>query len=235
MVNCYVHTERRASSTCAICGRGICKECSNWAAGDLYLCPQCWQVNAPDQSANQGQKRSEITTPLMGAWVSRALYYAIAALVAIIGVWYVYTTFITPVVIPPSGLGLPQPHPWAIWGRYKEIITFSAVMFLIVLIAGQLMLRPRPRQSKLVAVESEVKVPVKTLRARPVETHSVILQPEVQPQIPTMRSRPEQSQPLITPPEVQRPSEPRYVYCIYCGNKILASASVCDRCGKSTD
>ena len=254
MANCYIHTERQASNTCSICGKGICRECSNWAAGELYLCPQCWQANAPGGYADAEQMRRKVATPLFGAWVSRALYYAIAALVIIIGVWYVYATFITPSVVAPSGLA----QLGYIWSRYNLITSFSILMFIVVLISGQLMLRTGPRQSQPVAARSEVKTPTMTLGAKPVQTRSVIPQSEVQPRIQALRSRPqqsqpviaqsevqrpsqalrsrlEQSQPVIAPSEVQRPSQAKLVYCIYCGNRILASASVCDKCGKSQD
>lgn len=235
MVNCYIHTERQATSTCTICGKGICKECSNWAAGDLYLCPQCWQANAPGGPTNEGQESRKLATPLFGAWVSRTLYYSIAAFVVIIGVWYVYATFIAPAVIAPSGLGAPPPQLGDIWSRYKVITSFSILMFIIVLTAGQLMLRAKPRGKQAVAVQSEVKLPSKTLGARPMQTQSVIVQSEVQPRTQTLRSRPEQSQSVIAQSEVQRPIQARLVYCIYCGNRILASASVCDKCGKSLE
>lgn len=40
---CYMHTQRKASNICAICARGICGECSSWAAENVYVCPECWQ------------------------------------------------------------------------------------------------------------------------------------------------------------------------------------------------
>jgi len=256
MANCYVHMERQATSSCAICGKGICRECSNWAAGDLYLCPQCWRMNAPSESVDAEQARRKVAAPLFGAWVSRALYYVIAALVVIIGVWYVYATFIAPSVLAPSGLGPPPLQLGDIWSRYKLIITASVSMFLIVLIAGEIMLRAKPRerqstavqsevklpsrtfgarpmQTQSVAVQSEVKLPSKTLGARPMQTQSVILQSEAQPRIQTLRPGPEPSQTVIAQSEVPRPSQAEFVFCIYCGNRILASANVCDKCHKA--
>ena len=40
---CYTHAQRKARYVCAICGRGICGECSRWAAQDVYVCPECWE------------------------------------------------------------------------------------------------------------------------------------------------------------------------------------------------
>ena len=233
MANCYVHMERQATSSCAICGKGICRECSNWAAGDLYLCPQCWRMNAPSESVDAEQARRKVATPLFGAWVSRALYYVIAALVVIIGVWYVYATFIAPSVTAPSGLGPPPLQLGDIWSRYKLIITAFVSMFLIVLIAGEIMLRAKPRERQSAAVQSEVKLPSRTLGARPMQTQSVILQSEAQPRIQTLRPGPEPSQTVIAQSEVPRPSQAEFVFCIYCGNRILASANVCDKCHKA--
>jgi hypothetical protein len=178
-----------------------------------------WQASSPPEK----RRRHGIT----------ALYYGTAVVVVVIGVWYVYATFLAPSAIPPSGLGQPLPQVGDIWSRYRLMITFSVSIFILVLIAGELMLRPRTKGSQSVAAQSEIKTPSKTLETRPMQTQSVILQSEVQPRIQTSRSRPEQSQPLITHPEVQRPSQPKLVYCIYCGNRILASASVCDKCRKA--
>ena len=43
VVWCYTHAERKSRHICAICARGICGECSRWAAQDVYVCPECWE------------------------------------------------------------------------------------------------------------------------------------------------------------------------------------------------
>ena len=42
-LSCYAHPDRGATNTCGICSRRICRQCSNWAAEDVYVCSECWQ------------------------------------------------------------------------------------------------------------------------------------------------------------------------------------------------
>jgi len=66
MVNRYTHPERQANSSCVICGRGICRECSNWAAGEIYLCPRYWQENAPTHTTPQKRRNVRLGAELLG-------------------------------------------------------------------------------------------------------------------------------------------------------------------------
>ena len=258
MVNCYIHAERQASRSCVICGRGICRECSNWAAGDIYVCPRCWQQNVPVQSAPQGQKR-QVTGRPTGVGLSRALYYATALIIVVIGSWYVYATFISPIIlfsggVPPIASGSASSGLGGIWSRYKLLITISASMFLVVLVGGELMLRTGPKQARTVPTQPQLRPTSQSVSDSPRESQPIVrqhevpferpspkqsqpigAQPEVQPLTQTLRAVPGPSQQTVTQPEIQPRSQTRLVYCIYCGNKILSTTVICDRCGKQQE
>jgi hypothetical protein len=46
-------------------------------------------------------------------------------------------------------------------------------------------------------------------------------------------SKPKQSQSTVTQHEVRAQSRTKLVHCIYCGNRILPTATFCDKCGRS--
>ena len=75
------------------------------------------------------------------------MYYATALLVVVVGSWYVYATFIAPTIATSGGASsLPQQGIGEMWNNNKMIISFSVLMFMIVLIAGELLLRAgRPK------------------------------------------------------------------------------------------
>lgn len=260
MVNCYIHTERQASSSCVICGRGICRECSNWAAGDIYLCPRCSQENAPVAPTPGRRKSGGVAeTPSSSGELSRALYYATALIIVVIGSWYVYATFISPTILPSGGgppvvSGSASPGLGGFWSRYNLLITVSASMFMVVLVGGELMLRTGPKQARTVPTQSQLRqasqsVPDSPKESQPVvRQHEVTLerpgpkqsqpvgtQAEVQPLTQALRAGPGPSQRTVTQPEIQPGSQTRLVYCIYCGNKILSTTVLCDRCGKQQE
>ena len=60
MVSCYVHTQRQASNTCAVCRKEICGECSNWAAEKLYVCGECWKSIGSLKLASGSAKGTEL-------------------------------------------------------------------------------------------------------------------------------------------------------------------------------
>jgi hypothetical protein len=256
MVNCYIHAERQASSSCVICGRGICRECSNWAAGDIYLCPTCSQETVPVAPTPGRPKSGRVAeTPSFGGGLSRALYYATALIIVVIGSWYVYATFISPAILPSGGVppvvsGSASSGLGGIWSRYKLLITISASMFMVVLVSGELMLRTGPKQARTVPTQAQLRPASQSASDSPRESQPVIghevtferpgpkqsqpvgTQPEVQPLTQTLRAGPGPSQRTVTQPEIQ---PGRLVYCIYCGNKILSTAVICDRCGKQQE
>jgi len=151
MANCYIHTESQASHSCVICGRGICRECSHWAAGDIYLCPNCWQEGAPVKPTTE-RAGTRAATGLFGAGVSKVLYYAVALIIVVMASWYVYVTFIAPTLLPAGGFpSVPasaSPTLWDVLSHYRLLLTVSVSMFIIVLIGGELMLRTGAKQPK---------------------------------------------------------------------------------------
>ena len=256
MVNCYIHTERQASSSCVICGRGICRECSNWAAGDIYLCPTCWQQNAPLGRVPETRKGKVGGLPI-GAGLSRVFYYAVAVIIVLIGSWYVYATFIAPTVAPSGGVPPVVSGPASsglgeIWSRYNLLITVSVSMFMIVLIGGELMLRTAPKQPRAVPTQplpTQPQAPPPSQTVPPAEipatpgvdfglkrdqrqSQSVATQPEAQALTQTVRTGPKRTQPALTHPELKPLTQTKLVYCIYCGNKIPSAAVFCNKCGK---
>jgi hypothetical protein len=110
-IGCYIHAQRKATGSCAICGKSICRECSNWAGEGVYLCPECWQAKTPGEwspSAKIIIPKSPSSLGLQGRF-SRALYYVTAVFVIALGMWYVYATFAAPV--PSSGPPPRLPYP----------------------------------------------------------------------------------------------------------------------------
>ena len=281
MVNCYIHPEKPASNSCVVCGREICRECSNWAAGDIYLCPKCWQLNAPEPTP-EGRK-GRVTTSSTSAGLSRALYYATAIIIVVIGSLYVYTTFVAPTILPSGGVppvvsGSASSWLGEILSRNRLMIMVSVSTFLVVLIGGEWMLRTGPKEPRTVATQPQaqqltqstrtvpkpgqsvvrrpdVKPMTQILRAGPQPPREVVTQPQVQSLTPSTRASPIQHQSVATRPEVQPltqtlpagpkqsqetvnqsgvqlPTQTKFVYCIYCGNKIRSTALFCDGCGK---
>jgi ribosomal protein L40E len=248
MVNCYVHTDRMATGSCAICGKGICRECSNRAPGDIYLCAKCWQEIPPVINLLRVRER-KVTAPPTGAGLSRALYYATALIIVAIGSLYVYATFIAPVTLPPGG-ALPvfdTSTLGGIWSRYGLLITVSVGMFMVVLIGGELMLRNAPKQPRTVATRPRTQpaptaIPPATVPAMAEvdfgsksdgrESQRAVTQPRGQALSEPLQTVPKRSQPAVTHPELKPPTQTRLVHCIYCGNKIPPTAVFCSRCGK---
>ena len=253
MVNCYIHTARQATGSCVICGRGICRECSNWAAGDIYLCPKCWQENAP------AERKRQVTGPSTGAGLSRALYYVTALVIVVVASLYVFSTFIAPATLPPGVgpagvLGFASSGVGWIWSRHSLLIAVSVGMFMIVLVGGELMLRTGPKQARAVIAkpQPQVRPAGQSVRDGPGKSQPVIKQPEVaferpsrresqpavthsevQPLTQTVPARPKVSQPILAQPEPQPRTQTGLVYCIYCGNKIPSTAVACNKCGKA--
>ena len=251
MANCYIHTERQASSSCVICGRAICRECSNWAAGDIYLCPRCWQENAPAPPTPEKAKR-EGPAPRPFGGLARVLYYAVAFAIVLGGAWYAYVNFIAPAILPSGGpptFQSPAPSSLGeIWSRYNLLITVSVSMLIIVLVGGELMLRTGPKQPQAIKTQPAVQQAIQP--TPPKSTPAVLMQTQVVPQRITQRqdapathpetkprtqpplAEPKPSQRAVAQPQVQPSAQVRLVYCIYCGNKILPTATFCNRCGK---
>lgn len=233
-----------------VCGRSICRECSNWVAENVYICPTCWQSTNPTPAKQGTAPRAEKTTlpPKVGisGALSRALYYATAVLVVALGFWYSYATFIAP-TIAPSGAG-PSTLTQGIsgmWDRNRMILSFSAMMFIIVFMGGELMLRTGSKQRRAVATQPEVEpvrqsvgsreIPITAgadLGRRPGQSQSAVTQPEARFQSQISRAGSKPSQPAVTQPEVQAAARTRLVYCIHCGNRITSTAVFCDGCGK---
>jgi hypothetical protein len=150
MATCYLHAERTATSACAICGKGICRECSNWVAGEIYLCPKCWQDNSVAGTTSP-EKQEKSATGGLAPELSRVAYYLTAIAIVIVGSWYAYSTFVAPAILtsggaPPVISSSPLSFGSA-WSRYGLLVTVSVVMFTAVLIGGELMLKPKPRTS----------------------------------------------------------------------------------------
>jgi hypothetical protein len=253
MVNCYIHTDRKATGSCVICGRGICRECSNWAAGDIYLCPKCWQENTPVQPVSEKRKTRVVAGGLFGGGLSRALYYAVAVVIVVIGSWYVYATFIAPIISNPilSSGGAPvvpvsAPSTFGL-GHYKLLIEVSVGMFMVVLIGGELILRTAPKQPRAAVTQPKAQPPTQPVRPAAIpaveevnfgskkdvkQSQAVTLQPEPQALTQTVRTGQKRTQPALTHPELKPLTQTKLVYCIYCGNKIPSAAVFCDKCGK---
>jgi hypothetical protein len=140
-----------------------------------------------------------------------------------------------------------------IWSRHSLLIAVSVGMFMIVLVGGELMLRTGPKQARAVPAQPQPQIQPagQPVRDGPGKSQRVIKQPEVaferpsrresqpaatqtevQPLTQTVSARPKLSQPILTQPELQPRTETRFVYCIYCGNKIPSTTVVCSKCGK---
>jgi hypothetical protein len=250
MVNCYVHTDRMATGSCAICGKGICGECSNRTAGDTYLCAKCWQEIGVMINLVR-TREGKVTAPPTGAGMSRALYYATALVIVAIGSVYVYATFIAPVTLPSGGaLSVPVFGPstlGGIWSRYGLLITVSVGMFMVVLIGGELMLRNAPKQPRTVATQPRTQpartaIPPATIPAKAEvdfgsnrdgrQSQRALTQSRGQALSEPLETVPKRSQPSVTHPELKPPTQTKLVHCIYCGNKIPPTAVFCSTCGK---
>lgn len=142
MKNCYVHPDRLGADICVLCGRSICRECSKRVAESVY-CPTCWESSNPTAAE---RKAGKTTVPPIRAGIParlyRAVYYATGVLVFVV-FWYVYGIFIEPIIAPfGEALPLPPLGIGEIWNNNGMMISFSALMFIIVLVAGELLLRP---------------------------------------------------------------------------------------------
>jgi hypothetical protein len=171
----------------------------------------------------------------------------------------VYATFISPTIMPSGGVppvvsGSASSGFMGIWSRYKLLITISASMFIVVLVGGELMLRTGPKQARTVPTQPQLRPTSQSVSDSPRESQRVVrqhevtferpgpkqsqpvgTQPEVQPLTQTLRAGPGPSKQTVTEPEIQQGSQTRLVYCIYCGNKILSTTVICDRCGKQQE
>jgi hypothetical protein len=218
-----------------MCGKGICRECSNWAAGDIYLCPSCWQKNAPVQRATETRKPRAAGGGPFGAGLSRLFYYLTSLVIVIIGTWYVYATFVAPALT--SGVAPPSISPLGdIWSHYGILITVSVSMFIVVLVGGELMLRPRTKPGPAVTTQPSEQPLTQPARNAPKQRPPVRTKPEVRALAQTLRTGPKNSRGTTTQSEVQfEPTQTRMVYCIYCGNKMPSTLLFCTKCGKGQE
>jgi hypothetical protein len=92
MPNCYIHPDRRARWGCVLCGKSICGECSNWVAENVYMCPNCREQTSLTPEKTRALK------PIF----PKALYFVTAAVIVVVGAWYVFGTYIAPrIFVPP--------------------------------------------------------------------------------------------------------------------------------------
>jgi len=84
MVSRYLHADRRASSSCALCRKSIYPECSNWTVEDLCVCLQCWRGDAAGEpTIVKWQKKPNIAAPRFRARASAVQYHVALALVVV--------------------------------------------------------------------------------------------------------------------------------------------------------
>jgi serine/threonine-protein kinase len=92
-----------------------------------------------------------------------------------------------------------------IWSRYSLLIAISAAMFIIVLIAGELMLRAGSKQHRTVATQPQVQPLSQVLRADLRESKSDVRRPEFQPITRSLRGGTKPTQRAVTQHEPQKP------------------------------
>ena len=84
---CYMHLDREARGGCVLCGKSICSNCSNWVAENVYMCPNCWQQTSPTREETGAPK---------SVFLPKVLYFSTAAVIVVLGAWYVFGTFVAP-------------------------------------------------------------------------------------------------------------------------------------------
>ena len=95
-----------------------------------------------------------------------------------------------------------------IWSHYGLLITISASMFIVVLVAGALMLRAGSKQHRTAAIRPQVQS-----LSQPVRTGSqgqASITPEVQDVTQSLRTEPKLSQQTTTQSQVQKPTQTTY-------------------------
>ncbi len=88
MANCFYHEEKEAVSRCAVCGKGVCEECTKQANGMNFCSEEC-KSKATVSTGRSNDVLSEKSRTDSNVLV-RKLIYIFVVIAAVAAAWYFY-------------------------------------------------------------------------------------------------------------------------------------------------